>query len=66
MKIADPTVRPILASGYVSPEVESALGNGELSAVIMKPYRLEDIKNAIVAVAGKPKDGSGPWLMEEK
>jgi hypothetical protein len=34
--------------------------------VIMKPYRLEDIKNAIVAAAGKPKGGSGPWLMEEK
>ena len=55
MKIADPTVRPILASGYVSPEVESALGSGELSAVIMKPYKLEEIKNAIIAAAGKHK-----------
>lgn len=54
MKIADPTVKPILASGYVSPEVEFALRRGELSAVIMKPYRLEEIKNAIDAAAGKP------------
>ena len=29
MKIADPTIKPILASGYVSAEVESALDNGE-------------------------------------
>jgi two-component system, cell cycle sensor histidine kinase and response regulator CckA len=53
MKIADPTIKPILASGYVSPEVESALDNGELSAVIFKPYKLEEIKNAVAAAAGE-------------
>ena len=53
MKIADPTIKPILASGYVSAEVESALDNGDLSAVIFKPYKLEEIKNAVAAAAGK-------------
>jgi PAS domain S-box-containing protein len=55
MKIADPAVKPILASGYVSPEIEAALGSQELSAVILKPYKLEEIKNAIAAAAGKRK-----------
>jgi hypothetical protein len=42
-----------LASGYVSAEVESALDKGELSAVIFKPYNLEEIKDAVAAAAGK-------------
>ena len=53
MKMADPTIRPILASGYVSAEVESALDKGELSAVIFKPYNLEEIKDAVAAAAGE-------------
>ena len=53
MKIADPTIKPILASGYVSAEAESALDNGDLSAVIFKPYKLEEIKNAVAAAAGE-------------
>jgi PAS domain S-box-containing protein len=52
MKMTDPTIKPILASGYVSAEVESALDNGELSAVIFKPYKLEEIKNAVATAAG--------------
>jgi CheY-like chemotaxis protein len=55
MKIADPTIKPILASGYVSSEVESALDTGDLSAVIMKPYKLEEVKNAIAAAAASRK-----------
>jgi PAS domain S-box-containing protein len=53
MKIADPTIKPILASGYVSAEVESALDSGDLSAVIFKPYKLEEIKSAVAAAAGE-------------
>ena len=54
MKITDPTIKPILeASDYVSAEVESALDNGELSAVIFKPYKLEEIKNAVATAAGE-------------
>jgi hypothetical protein len=51
--MADPTIKPILASGYVSAQVQSALDNGELSAVILKPYKLEEIKNAVAAAAGE-------------
>ena len=53
IKMTDPTIKPILASGYVSAEVESALDNGELSAVIFKPYKLEEIKTAVAAAAGE-------------
>jgi PAS domain S-box-containing protein len=49
MKQVDPTVKPILATGYMSPEMESALGKGELSAVIMKPYRLDELVGTISA-----------------
>ncbi|MGH7784603.1 MAG: response regulator, partial [Candidatus Binatia bacterium] len=57
MKTVDPTVKPILASGYISPEIESAMGKGELSAVLMKPYDLKDIMEAIRAVAGRSRIG---------
>ena len=33
MRKADPTLKPILASGYISSEMESALAEGELSAL---------------------------------
>ena len=34
MRKADPTLKPILASGYISSEMESALAEGELSALL--------------------------------
>jgi CheY-like chemotaxis protein len=43
----DPLVRPILATGYLSADMESAVAKGELSAVIMKPYRLDEVVRAI-------------------
>jgi PAS domain S-box-containing protein len=43
MRTADPTLKPILASGYISSEMESALAEGELSALLMKPYRPDEI-----------------------
>jgi len=43
MRKADPTLKPILASGYISSEMESALAEGELSALLMKPYRPDEI-----------------------
>jgi len=43
MRKADPTLKPILASGYISSEMESALADGELSALLMKPYRPDEI-----------------------
>jgi two-component system cell cycle sensor histidine kinase/response regulator CckA len=43
MRKVDPTLKPILASGYISSEMESALAQGELSALLMKPYRPDEI-----------------------
>ncbi len=43
MKKVDPTLKPILASGYVSHEMESAMDQGELSALLMKPYQPDEI-----------------------
>jgi CheY-like chemotaxis protein len=54
MKQVDPTIRPVLATGYISPEMQSALAQGELSAVIMKPYRLDEIVGTISAAIVKP------------
>jgi two-component system, cell cycle sensor histidine kinase and response regulator CckA len=39
MKKLNPRIKGILASGYLSPEVESQLAEGALSAVVPKPYQ---------------------------
>jgi nitrogen-specific signal transduction histidine kinase/ActR/RegA family two-component response regulator len=55
MRKADPMLRPILASGYISQEMESAMAEGKLSALLMKPYGpneiLEQISLALVNTA---------------
>jgi two-component system, cell cycle sensor histidine kinase and response regulator CckA len=57
MRKADPTLKPILASGYISSEMESALAEGELSALLMKPYRPDEILEKVsLAVLGSAKD----------
>jgi two-component system, cell cycle sensor histidine kinase and response regulator CckA len=43
MRKADPTLKPILASGYISHDMESAMAQGELSALLMKPYQPNEI-----------------------
>jgi DNA-binding NtrC family response regulator len=43
MRKADPMLKPILASGYISHDMESAMAEGELSALLMKPYEPEEI-----------------------
>jgi PAS domain S-box-containing protein len=43
MRKADPTLKPILASGYISHDMESAMDQGELSALLMKPYQPNEI-----------------------
>lgn len=55
MRNADPSLKPILASGYISPEIDAAMARGELSAVLLKPYKLEDIMSAIVSASGGSK-----------
>jgi len=43
MKKINPRLKGILASGYVSAEVESKLAKGELSGVLQKPYFGEQV-----------------------
>ena len=59
MQAADPGVQPIVATGYVSPEIKAALAEGRLSAVIMKPYRLDEVLKEIAAAARKSRAGAG-------
>jgi len=62
MKEADPTLKPIVATGYISPEVDLALASGAFSAVIGKPYEFEEILKLISAVIIKtaaPVDSKG-------
>ena len=47
MRKADPTLKPILASGYISHEMESAMDQGELGALLMKPYQPDEILEKI-------------------
>ena len=43
MKKINPKLKGILASGYVSAEVQSRLARGELNGVLQKPYRGEEV-----------------------
>jgi two-component system, cell cycle sensor histidine kinase and response regulator CckA len=58
MRKMDPTLKPILASGYITSEMETALAGGELSALLMKPYRpdeiLEKVSLAVLRSAKAP------------
>jgi PAS domain S-box-containing protein len=56
MRKADPTLKPILASGYISRDMESAMDQGELSALLMKPYRPEEIIEKVSSVVSKGQD----------
>src|SRR5262249_55166491 len=53
MRKADPTLKPILASGYISYDMESAMAQGELSALLMKPYQPEEILEQVSLAIGK-------------
>jgi PAS domain S-box-containing protein len=53
MKQVDPGLQPIVATGYVPSEIESALARGELSAIIIKPYRLDEVLEKINLAAAK-------------
>jgi PAS domain S-box-containing protein len=53
MRKADPTLKPILASGYITRDMESAMDQGQLSALLMKPYRPEEIIEKLSLVVSK-------------
>jgi two-component system, cell cycle sensor histidine kinase and response regulator CckA len=50
MKEADPNVKAIFVTGFISPEIEAHLETGELSAVITKPYSPSDMGKKIATV----------------
>jgi CheY-like chemotaxis protein len=54
MKEADPDVKVIFATGFISPEIEAHLNTGELSAVITKPYTPSEMRKKIAAALHKP------------
>ncbi len=43
MKKSNPSLKAILASGYISAEAEARLGKGELAGVLQKPYRGDEV-----------------------
>jgi len=53
MRKADPTLKPILASGYISSDMESAMARGELNALLMKPYEPEEILEQVSLAISK-------------
>jgi CheY-like chemotaxis protein len=62
MRKADPTLKPILASGYISHDMESAMDQGELSALLMKPYQPDEIieqVSLVVLKAAKSLNAAG-------
>ncbi|MDZ4347728.1 MAG: response regulator, partial [Candidatus Binatia bacterium] len=56
MKEIDPTLKPIIASGNIPPQVDTLVANGELSTVLRKPYGFDEILEKI-ALAAKPAAG---------
>jgi CheY-like chemotaxis protein len=56
MKQANPNLKGILATGYIAPEIASAATQGELSAVIMKPYQLNEILEIVSSAALRPQE----------
>jgi PAS domain S-box-containing protein len=56
MKQANPNLKGILATGYIAPEIASAATQGELSAVIMKPYQLSEILEVVSSTALHPQE----------
>jgi PAS domain S-box-containing protein len=53
MKEADPNVKVIFATGFISPEIEARLDTGELSAVITKPYTPSEMLRKIATALNK-------------
>jgi PAS domain S-box-containing protein len=47
MKEIDPSVKAIFATGFVAPQIESQLASVEATAVITKPYQLDEILEKI-------------------
>ena len=53
MKGADPNVKAIFATGFISPEIEAHLETEDSSAVITKPYSPSEMRKKIATVLHK-------------
>jgi hypothetical protein len=54
MKRTDPSVKAIFATGYISSQIDSGVAKGELSALIMKPYQLDEVLAKIAEAIHAP------------
>ena len=54
MKREDPQVKALVASAYVTPEVRSAIDNGQLLGLFVKPYSLDVFLQKVSAAIRKP------------
>ena len=54
MKKEDPRLKALVASAYVTPEVKSAIENGELLGLFVKPYSVDLFLARISDVIRKP------------
>jgi PAS domain S-box-containing protein len=54
MKEADPTVKGIFATGYISSQIDSGLAKGEFCALVMKPYQLDEVLAKIAEAIHAP------------
>ena len=53
MKREDPRLKALVASAYVTPEVKSAIKNGELLGLFVKPYSVDSFLATISDVVRK-------------
>jgi DNA-binding response OmpR family regulator len=49
LKQANPKVKVILASGYLTEQAEIALRRRELSGIVMKPYEMDEVLAKVAA-----------------
>jgi PAS domain S-box-containing protein len=56
MKKADASAKVILATGFISPELQTEIKQGNITGVILKPYRIDDVLEKI-STAIKAADG---------
>jgi PAS domain S-box-containing protein len=50
----DPSVKAIFATGFMAPQVEAQLTAEAVSAIILKPYQLDEVLQSISGVIQKP------------
>lgn len=59
MKEEAAEVKVLLATGYISPDMEAGIASGDFSGVIMKPYQLDDVLAQIAQAIRNPAPTAG-------